>query len=85
MTSNTEPTIVETVTDDIRVTIEDVLTVKNELVLTITGGREELLPYVKELLIAIYIRGFFAGAHMQSSDEALRSELMLEVIKAKLN
>ncbi len=76
--------IIDTLTDDIKVTIEDVLTVKNDLVNHITGGREELMPDVKELLIAIYIRGFFTGAHMKTTDETLRGELMIEIVKNKL-
>jgi hypothetical protein len=79
-----DPSVIDTLTDDIQVTIEDVLTVKNELVAKIIQGNEKLLPDVRELLIAIYIRGFFAGAHMKTTDEALRGELMIEVVKNRL-
>jgi hypothetical protein len=79
-----EDSIIDTMTDDIRVTIEDVLTVKNDLVAKIIQGNEKLLPDVRELLIAIYIRGFFAGAHMKTTDEELRGELMIEIVKGRL-
>jgi hypothetical protein len=76
---------ITTMTDDIKVTIDDVLTVKDELVQRIIGLDESKIPDMKELLIAIYIRGFFTGAHLKAEDEsALNSDLMLEVVKAKL-
>jgi len=87
MNSNDTSTI-NTVTDDIRMTIDDVLTVKNDLVNQVLGGDASRLPVLKELLIAIYIRGFFTGAHYQEADsmgnDQLRNELMLEVVKGRL-
>jgi hypothetical protein len=81
-----EPTVIDTMTDDIKVTINDVLSVNNELVQGITKGDAALLPQVKELLVSIYIRGFFTGAHLQSGDNPadLSNEMVAEVVKARL-
>jgi hypothetical protein len=85
MSRDTGPTAIDTMTDDIKVTIDDVMTMNNDLVARITGGNTKLLPDVKELLVSIYIRGFFTGAHLKLTDDELRSELVLEVIKSKLD
>ena len=74
---------IDTMTDDIKVTVNDVLTVNDALVREIIDNDESKLPMVKELLIAIYIRGFFTGAHLKASDVTM-PELMVEMVKSKL-
>lgn len=73
---------VNTMTDDIKITIDDVITVKNDLVRKLVGDDYSKLEVVRELLIAIYIRGFFAGAHMAHLDDQV---LVMEMVKAKLS
>lgn len=60
--------IEETHTDDIRVTLDDVLTSNKEVVQILIGHRPENRAILRELLMDIYIRGFFTGVRHKEED-----------------
>ena len=61
-----------TQTDDIKVMIDDVMTANGPIVAKILKGQPENAMILRELMINIYIRGFFCGVHHRNNDPDIR-------------
>lgn len=57
-----------TATDDIRIMIDEVMTTNEPIVQKLLRGQPENAEILRELMINMYIRGFFCGAHHKETD-----------------
>lgn len=61
-------------TNDIAMTIDDVLKDQEKMVKIITGDNVQRNLLLRELMMNVYIRGFFSGVHNKMIDEQEQGE-----------
>ena len=61
-------------TNDIAMTIDDVLKDQEKMVKIITGDNAQRNLLLRELMMNVYIRGFFSGVHNKMIDDQEKTQ-----------